>query len=78
MYSDDNSDKLIVRLRIKDIDDDENEVLPTPLYLKEIRDNIINEVTISGIPEISKVTFMKYNEVEYDPVTGAKVKHDPN
>jgi DNA-directed RNA polymerase II subunit RPB1 len=79
MHSDDNADKLIMRLRIKDIQDDEdNEEESTAMYLKEIMDKILNEVTISGIPEISKVTFTKYNETEYNPDTGDKCKpQDP-
>lgn len=77
MHSDDNADKLVMRLRIKDIqDDEENEEESTAMYLKEIMDKILNEVTISGIPEITKVTFTKYNETEYDPVTGALIKHE--
>jgi DNA-directed RNA polymerase II subunit RPB1 len=44
------------------------------MYLKEIMDKILNEVTLSGIPEISKVTFTKYNETEYNPLTGEKIK----
>jgi DNA-directed RNA polymerase II subunit RPB1 len=77
MHSDDNADKLVMRLRIKDIQDDEdNEEESTAMYLKEIMDKILNEVTISGIPEITKVTFTKYNETEYDPVTSALIKHD--
>ena len=64
-----------MRLRIKDIQDDEdNEEESTAMYLKEIMDKILNEVTISGIPEISKVTFTKYNETEYNPDTGEKCK----
>lgn len=73
MYSDDNSEKLIMRLRIKDVDE-EDEELPSALYLQEVKDNIIKEVTISGIPEISKVSFMKYLEIDYDPVTGDRLK----
>lgn len=62
------SDKLIMRLRIKDIHEDEdNDEENTSMYLKEIMDKILNEVTICGIPEISKVTFMNYAETEYNP-----------
>lgn len=78
MHSDDNADKLVMRLRIKDIQDDgDNEDESTAMYLKEIMDKILTEVTISGIPEIIKVTFTKYNETEYHPETGEKIKHDP-
>jgi DNA-directed RNA polymerase II subunit RPB1 len=75
MHSDDNAEKLVMRLRIKDIyDNEEDEESSNDMYLKEMLDNILNNLTISGIPEISKVTFMKYNETEYDPITGGKCK----
>ena len=75
MHSDDNSDKLIMRLRIKDIHEDEdNDEENTAMYLKEIMEKILNEVTICGIPEISKVTFMNYDETEYNPSTGEKLR----
>ena len=75
MHSDDNDDKLIMRIRVKDIqDDDNNDEESTAMYLKEIMDKILNEVSLSGIPEISKVTFTKYNETEYSPLTGEKLK----
>lgn len=76
MHSDDNSDKLIMRLRIRDIQEEEDNIdkETTVMYLKEIMHNILNEVTICGIPEISNVTFMQYNETDYDPVTGGKVR----
>lgn len=77
MHSDDNADKLVMRLRTKDINGDEdNEEESTAMYLKEFMDKLLNEVTISGIPEISKVTFTKYNENDYNPETGEKVKYN--
>jgi hypothetical protein len=76
MHSDDNSDKLVMKLRIKDIyeieDDEESDIF----YLKEVIDQILNDLTVSGIPEISKVTFANYNEIEYDSVTGGVVKNN--
>jgi len=78
MHSDDNRDKLVLRLRVKDIDDDENnEEESACMYLKDFMDKIMNELTLSGIPEISKVTFTKYNELTFDPDTGAKLP-DPD
>ena len=70
------SDKLIMRLRIRDIQEEEDNIdkETTDMYLKEIMHNILNEVTICGIPEIYNVTFMQYNETEYDPLTGGKVR----
>jgi DNA-directed RNA polymerase II subunit RPB1 len=74
MHSDDNRDKLVLRLRVKGIEDDENNEEDTAcMYLKDFMDKIMNELTLSGIPEISKVTFTKYNELTFDPNTGAKL-----
>lgn len=78
MHSDDNRDKLVLRLRVKDIEDDENNEEDTAcMYLKDFMDKIMNELTLSGIPEISKVTFTKYNELTFDTETGAKLP-DPD
>jgi len=40
------------------------------MYLKEFEDKILHELSLKGIPEISKVTFTKYTENYFDPVTG--------
>ena len=75
MHSNDNDDKLIMRIRVKDIQDEENnDEESTVMYLKEIMDKILNELSLSGIPEISKVTISNYNETEYSPLTGEKLK----
>ena len=74
MHSDDNDDKLIMRIRVKDIQDEENnDEESTVMYLKEIMDKILNELSLSGIPEISKVTISNYNETEYSLLTGEKL-----
>ena len=43
------------------------------MYLKELQDKLLNDMILKGIPEITKVTFSKYNETEFDEKTGAKV-----
>lgn len=64
MHSDDNAEKLVLRLRVNDIEDDEEETVC--MYLKEFEAKILNELTIKGLHEISKVTFTKYMENEFD------------
>jgi hypothetical protein len=76
MHSDDNSDKLVMKLRIKDIYENEDDEESDIFYLKEVIYQILNDLTVSGIPEISKVTFANYNEIEYDSVTGGIVKNN--
>lgn len=69
MHSDDNSEKLVLRLRVNDIEDDEEETVC--MYLKEFEDKLIHELALKGIHEISKVTFTKYNDNEFDTSNGS-------
>jgi DNA-directed RNA polymerase II subunit RPB1 len=69
MHSDDNAEKLVLRLRVNDIEDDEEEIVC--MYLKEFEDRMLNELALKGVHEVSKVIFTKYNENKFDPVTGA-------
>jgi len=72
MKSDDNAVPLVMRLRFYNLlDDDGDEEETACTYLKEIMDKLLNQQAISGIPEISKVTFTKYEEGEWSPETGA-------
>lgn len=64
MHSDDNSEKLVVRLRINDLEDDDEETVC--MYLKEFEDKLLHELALKGIHEISKVTFTKYNDNEFN------------
>ena len=72
MHSDDNAEQLILRLRVNDIEDDDEETVC--MFLKEFQDRLFYELALKGVHEISKVTFTKYKEVEYDPNTGAEKK----
>lgn len=65
MHSDDNAEKLVVRLRMNDRieDDDEDTVC---MFLKDFQEKLLSELSLKGIHEISKVTFTKYDENEYD------------
>lgn len=69
IHSDDNAENLVLRLRVNDIEDDEEETVC--MYLKEFEDKVIYELALKGIHEIPKVTFTKYDENEFDAVTGA-------
>jgi DNA-directed RNA polymerase II subunit RPB1 len=69
MHSDDNAEKLVLRLRVNDIDDDEEETVC--MYLKEFGDKLIHELALKGIHEVSKVTFTKYDDKDFITDTGA-------
>ena len=60
------------RLRFYGIEDEENEEDSASMQLKDFMDRILNEMALSGISRITKVTFTTYEEWYYDPVTGAK------
>ena len=58
MVSDDNSDKHIVRIRLNNIEDDEETTVAS--FLKnEFEPTLLNDLALKGLPEISKVTFTK-------------------
>ena len=48
------------------------------MKLKALQDQLLNLVSLKGFNEITKVTFTKYNEVEYDPKTGSNMKSSDN
>ena len=68
MRSDANDDKLVLRLRFKDLVDEEEETAVE--LLKECESDLLNELMLKGIPEIVKVYAKKYTEHEVDPTTG--------
>ena len=72
MHSDDNADKLILRLRINDVEDEAEETVY--MFLKEFMDKLFNVLALKGIHEIQKVTFTKYDEQEFNSDTGAEEK----
>lgn len=69
MKSDDNDEKLILRLRVNDIEDDEDDTTVC-MFLKDFQDKLFNELALKGLHEISKVTFTKYNDEVFDEITG--------
>ncbi len=60
---------MILRIRVNDIEDDDEETVC--MYLKEFEEKLLHDLTLKGIFEISKVSFAKYMDKEFDPVTGA-------
>lgn len=70
MHSDDNAEKLVLRLRVNEISDDDEETVC--MYLKEFQDSLFDDLALKGLHEITKVTFTKYNENKYNPNTGAQ------
>jgi DNA-directed RNA polymerase II subunit RPB1 len=69
MVSDDNSDKHVVRIRLNNIEDDEETTVAS--FLKnEFEPTLLNDLALKGLPEISKVTFTKNQESVIDPKTG--------
>ena len=70
MHSDDNAEKLVLRLRVNDIEDDDEETVC--MFLKEFQDRLFNELALKGVHEITKVAFSKYNDIEYNPQTGER------
>lgn len=71
MHSDENSEKLVIRMRINGIEDDDEETAPQ--YLKQFEQSLLNDMAIKGLLEIAKVTFTKHIETDYDPITGKYV-----
>lgn len=54
--TDDNSDKHVIRIRLCNIEDDEETTVAS--FLKnEFEPSLLNELALKGIPEISKVTY---------------------
>jgi len=76
MHSDANDDKLVLRMRFKDLQDEEDETAVE--LLKECEDDLLNDLLLKGIPEITKVYAKKYSEHEYDPGTGEYKCSDDN
>lgn len=76
MHSDENSEKLVIRMRIGGIEDDEEETAAQ--YLKQFEQGLLHDMAIKGLPEISKVTFTKHIESGYDSKTGKYKQSDDN
>ncbi|TVU25187.1 hypothetical protein EJB05_27675, partial [Eragrostis curvula] len=80
IFSDDNADKLILRLRITNDDASKGEIQDESseddLFLKKIESNMLTEMTLQGIPDINKV-FIKYGKVhKFDGFHGFKTDNE--
>lgn len=64
-HSDDNAENLILRIRVNDIEDDEEETVC--MYLKEFEDKLLYDLALKGIHEIYKVTYSKFKDKKFDP-----------
>lgn len=76
MHSDENAENLVIRMRVNGIEDDDEETAAQ--YLKQFEDQLLNDMAIKGLFEISKVTFTKAIESEYDSKTGKYQSTDDN
>lgn len=72
MHSDDNAEKLVLRMRVMDVEDEEDQTIC--MYLKEFQNHLYSEMALKGLFEITKVTFTKYDDEFVNPATGAKEK----
>lgn len=76
MHSDENSENLVIRMRVNGIEDDDEETAAQ--YLKQFEQGLLNDMAIKGLFEISKVTFTKHIQSEYDNKTGKYKQSDDN
>lgn len=76
MHSDENAEKQVIRIRIAGLEEeDPNEHAS---LLKEFEQSVFNDMIIKGLLEISKVTFTKHIDSEFDAKTGKLVQSDNN
>jgi len=50
-------DKFVLRLRLPDFSADEDELETVPMLLKQCEQKLLNELTLKGFPEITKVAY---------------------
>lgn len=75
--TDDNSDKHVIRIRLCNIEDDEETTVAS--FLKnEFEPSLLNDLALKGIPEITKVTYQKNPEHVVDPKSGQISTKDDN
>jgi len=77
MVTDDNSDKHVIRIRLNNIEDDD-EMTVTSFIKNEFEPSLLHDLKLKGIPEITKVTFQKIQESVVDPLTGQITVKDEN
>jgi DNA-directed RNA polymerase II subunit RPB1 len=67
--SDDNAGKLVIRLRIKNEEENKSGE-DTHIFLKEIESILLNQLSLKGIPEIKKVYMRKQKRKNYNSQNG--------
>ena len=72
MHSDDNAERLVLQMRVMDVEDEEDQTIC--MYLKEFQNHLYSELALKGLFEISKVTLTKYNDELLNPASAAKEK----
>jgi DNA-directed RNA polymerase II subunit RPB1 len=77
-----NSGKLVLRLRLLEFLADEDDEETVPMLLKQAEERILNELTLQGFPEITKVAYASRAPPckikKYKPETGAQYTEDKN
>lgn len=69
MVTDDNSEKHILRVRLCNIEDDEETTVAS--FLKnEFEPSLLHDLALKGFPEISKVSYQKNPEQRIDAKSG--------
>ncbi|TVU00263.1 hypothetical protein EJB05_54316 [Eragrostis curvula] len=80
IFSDDNADKLILRLRITNDDAGKEEIQDESseddLFLKKIESNMLTEMTLRGIPDINKVFIKEMKDTKFDGIDGFLSKEE--
>lgn len=76
MHSDTNAEKQVIRIRLKNLRDEDDE--SAVILMKECEHDILNEILLKGIPEIEKVYAKKYQETEFCAKTGEIVESQDN
>ncbi|KAI4986177.1 hypothetical protein ZWY2020_018807 [Hordeum vulgare] len=78
IFNDDNADKLILRIRIKNDDEAPKQDEDDEVFLKKVESNMLTEMALGGIPDINKV-FIKERKVnKFDENDGFTRKADNN
>ena len=82
MHSDVNDERLVFRLRFKDLRDDPEEAGPEAdsavNFLRQLEDGLLSDLTLKGFREISKVYAKKYTENDFCLETGAHLSSQDN
>ena len=72
--------KLVLRLRLPEFGAEDDKTVP--MLLKDVEAQLLNELILKGIPEITKVSYTKEGKAckvhYYDPVSGAQNFKDGN